>query len=579
MSDGGAIAVGSVALGKTVVVSRLGYKSKSVIIAHDEDGKITLDPEPVRLSIHTSDAAGAVSLDGKKIGDLEEGAFEDGEIPPDGNQHKLSVDAYGKPLFTINLEALKGAQPQISSVDVKDVLVITGMGNQATVYGGKQTQNVRIGEQGLPLSSSGTPLTVDGQNPQITYRDGVDVVSIALSSSTVPTLTLQSLNAQGQIQVPETTAKDATLKVDGLPVPRRRHGWIVSRPPGSYTFEISAMGYEPYTEKIAIQRRQVQKLRAIVLKPVAAKPVLADLVINNATPGAAVDLDGKRVGRVDSTGTLTLPMTLSEGNHKVVFSKPEAGLESRTFELAVKPPAGVTIAEAKLGPSATVLTFETNVSGVTVKYRQADLGLKGEVAAPGKIPVPPGEYQIDAGAPGYKDLQKTVVVGKEPASVVLALEVDPFYYVKAADQVVYENQWFKARNPAEFVPLRPGLLQARLIFATPGKILLSLRDKKVEWIIELPQHAGQIDYSLRGDKLTRKVSVGKEAEEPKDMKVSAQAKDDPKAISVHVRVDGASIRISNDKGEQLDEFTAPKDFSHAQLSVKSDSRFMIRRED
>jgi hypothetical protein len=42
-------------------------------------------------------------------------------------------------------------------------------------------------------------------------------------------------------------------------------------------------------------------------------------------------------------------------------------------------------------------------------------------------------------------------------------------------------------------------------------------------------------------------------------------------------VDAGQVRITNDKGAVLDEFTAPaQDFSKGRIAIKSDSLFLVR---
>jgi hypothetical protein len=51
------------------------------------------------------------------------------------------------------------------------------------------------------------------------------------------------------------------------------------------------------------------------------------------------------------------------------------------------------------------------------------------------------------------------------------------------------------------------------------------------------------------------------------------------AVSLHLRIDGSRLVITNDKTQALDEFTvAGYDFSSGQISVRTDSQFLIRSE-
>jgi hypothetical protein len=43
-------------------------------------------------------------------------------------------------------------------------------------------------------------------------------------------------------------------------------------------------------------------------------------------------------------------------------------------------------------------------------------------------------------------------------------------------------------------------------------------------------------------------------------------------------VDGRNIHITNDNGDHLDDFTAPRDFTNGRISVKCDGLFLVRGE-
>jgi len=567
MSDGKPISDGMVAIGTTIAISHPGYKTKSVKIEREEDGKIALEPEPVHLSIHTSEPAGTVILDGNKIGDLEDGSF-DGEIAVDGNTHKLSLTQQGQTLFAVEVQLPVAGQPRVTPLKAGDLFAISSLANHATVYASNELKDARMGDQAIAVTSSGTDIPLSDQNHEFAFATGSGQRSVVIDLSNAPALLVQSLNAEPQVEV-TANVETAKLTVNGVAVPHRRHRWIVSRPPGTYKLEMSAEGYVTQTWDVTLKRGQTLK-KPFELPPVPKVPTVAALVIRNATPAAYVELDGNLVGTVDSNGNLTLPKALTEGRHRVKLSKP--GFEPWSEEFPVRPPNELTI-NVRLSPSTATLAFETDVKNVTVKIRRSGEGFK-EVKATDGLQVPPGSYEIVATAPWYKEsrIQETLEAGNHTVS--LKLVPDSEYGFQDPNDVTREGQWFRAKSSGKFVPLKAGVLRVNLIFAKQGKTLLW--DKKLEWLIEVPSQPLEIRYVLEGHKLNRKGTLRDDPLEPKETKVDAQARGQKELISVHIKVDGARIQVTNDEGSTLDEFTAPRDLANGRIGLKTDSLFMVR---
>ena len=192
-----------------------------------------------------------------------------------------------------------------------------------------------------------------------------------------------------------------------------------------------------------------------------------------------------------------------------------------------------------------------------------------------KIQLPPGQYEIVAEAPGYQRFTTTVNLGKEAVTVPVKLSAVPDYEFEDAQQISHEGPWLKSKTPGKFINLKPGLLRENIVFSRPGKTLFW--DKKVEWLIEDPVHHSRVQYSLEGGKLTRRMVVGQDASNQKEAKVDAQSAGQKDSLSLHIWVDAAQVRILNDKGTILDEFTAPgQDFSSGRIAIKSDALFVVR---
>ncbi|HWZ78248.1 MAG TPA: protein kinase [Candidatus Sulfotelmatobacter sp.] len=577
-SEGKAVANGGVAIGTTIEVSHIGYKTRQVQIQQDSDGKVSLEPEPLHLSVHASGTAGSAEIDGQKVADLTDGSLEYA-LSPDGTLHKLTVTADNKQLLTVYVQASPGQQPRVTGFDANNLLAITSLGNQATLYGASNLGSAQVGDQSAAINPTGAPITLTDQNHDVVFGKGDDQGSASIDISNAPALMVQSLSGAGRIFI-TTNADKAILSVDGSPMPRQNRGWTVSKAPGPHKFTLSAEGFEPQSWTMAIQRRGVvNKNVNLHAKAAAVQPLTAGLSIVGGTPGADVTLDGKNVGELDLAGSLNLPNAVAPGKHKVGLTKP--GYEAREFEITISPSApGKPLADAQiskpvLSSSTAGLAFDVTTKGATVKFRRVGDAQFRDVNPSEKIQLPPGQYEIVAEAAGYQRFTTTVNLGKEEVTVPVNLGAVPDYEFEDAHQVSHEGAWLKSKVPGKFINLKPGLLRENIVFSRPGKTLFW--DKKVEWMIEDPAHHSRVQYSLEGGKLTRRLVVGQDTSYQKEAKVDAQSAGQKDSLSLHIRVDAGQVRITNDRGTVLDEFAAPgQDFSNGRIAIRSDSLFVVR---
>jgi tetratricopeptide (TPR) repeat protein len=560
----------------TVEVSRLGYKTKSVEVRQASDGNIALDPEPLHLSIQTSEKSGTVELDAKKIADLADGNMDGYDFVPDGYSHELTVSEQGKQLFAVQLQALPGALPQVDAFDAKGLFLITSLGNRAKLYAGNQLKNVRLGDQSIAGSPSGADLTLSDQNREVKFGEGSGQGSVPIQSSNAPTLAVYSTNLGGQVQITSNVA-GATLTVNGTQVKHQGGGWLVKRQPGSYTFELSADGFDSQKWTMTLLSRQVLPNKNVNLKPKAqAKAgVMAALVIVGGTPDAQVDIDGTRAGKLDANGNLEVPNALTEGQHKIGLTR--QGYESREISFVAKLPEFRTT-DAKLA-AWPKLAFQTTIPNVTVKYQRAGDSQVRQATGSDKLVVPPGQYDFTAEAPGYQKFETKVnlPLGYD-GSIALKLNAALDYQYQDVSQIIHDGpEWIKAKDPHGFVHLKPGLLHETLIFAKPGKNLFW--NKKVEWRIEAADGSARVEYVLDGQKLQRRLVVKDESSDSKESpKVDVAALNQATSLSVYVQVDGPHVQISNAKGVILDDYMVPQkvNFSGVRISIKTDSQFVVR---
>jgi serine/threonine-protein kinase len=312
--DGKPVTDGAAAVGATVEVSHLGYITKRAQVQQESDGKIVLEPEPVHLSIQISAKSGTVELDGQKISDLTDGSMDDYTLVPDGTNHKLSVISQEKPLFAVDFQATAGSSPQVTASVTNDFLVVTSLGKGATVYGGNLLRRVRIGDQTVPVLSSGADLNLTEQSREISFGEGTAQGSIVIDISNAPALRVHSLTTDGQLKI-STDAQGASLTVDGVPAQRKKSGWLITGLVGFHTFVISAEGYPTQQWTMTLQRGQ----RLSKFVPLGQPLALALLDIQDGTPGADVYVNDELKGQIDANGKL--PIRLKDGVYTVAISK------------------------------------------------------------------------------------------------------------------------------------------------------------------------------------------------------------------------------------------------------------------
>jgi hypothetical protein len=205
-----------------------------------------------------------------------------------------------------------------------------------------------------------------------------------------------------------------------------------------------------------------------------------------------------------------------------------------------------------------------------------------QATSPGeRLALSPGRYEISAEAGGYTPYSNTMEVGKETSIIPLNLTPSPGYEFQDLSQVEKSGDWFKAKSSGEPVYLKSGLLNVTLVFFRAGKGWAGLKDKKVEWLIEDPAQHTRLQYTLENQsgKLTRKLFSGDAILDEIDKKVDAVTVNQQTSLSVHIRIEAGHVRITNDKGQTLDDFTTPaQDFSKGKIGIRSDSLFLVRKD-
>ena len=103
-----------------------------------------------------------------------------------------------------------------------------------------------------------------------------------------------------------------------------------------------------------------------------------------------------------------------------------------------------------------------------------------------------------------------------------------------------------------------------------------LAKRKVSWQIDMQGGAGRIQYDLDNEKIKRQAIAGK-IFDVKETNVEQLIKDDTGSFSVRIRVEGSNIRITNQSGEVLDDYTPQNSVLHdltgGMLGVRTNAEF------
>jgi len=568
----------------TIEVSRLGYKTKTSQLTQEPRQEIKLDPEPLRLSVETSEKDGAVELDDKKIGDLQNGAMESYELQPDGGDHKLTVRARGKALFTVEFQALPGAAPHLNPLTANDFFAVASLGASARLYGGKLLKNVRLDDRKVDdVRDSGVELppltdqsheirTQEPQTHELKYGSAGEEGSVSLAISSAPLLVIHSVNPEEQFVI-TSNVETATLTVDGETVKHQSQGWRVSRAPGVHSFVLAADGYKTQTWTMTIQPHQTIR-KQVPLAAVATKPTTSPVIVANGTPGAEVVLDGKKIGDLDAAGNGQFSMAPSGGQHTLILRK--SGYESHKIDFAApQPPAAYRVAndDAKL-TQLGMLAFSGAAKDLPVKFHRFSEPLQ-TTTTPAQLVVPAGKYEIIVDAAGFTPYKTEVMVKPGQPTPVNLSAVSPIPAVDDPGQVTSEGGWFKAKDPEKFVYLKAGAVNADLVFSKPAKTVFWAKSK-ILWTVASSDGQAEVQYELEDQKLSRKLLIGGKATDQKSSKVDVVSATQTVVLSVHVQVDHSHIRLTNDKGQTLDDYSvAGHDLSKGRIGIRTSSLFAV----
>ena len=572
-----------------VVVSRAGYKTLHEQAKHpDAQWKFTLDPEPVRLRLSTSEKGGKIFIDNTEKGDLTEG-MPDVEIPADGADHTLVVrGGNNKEILSFTFAAKPAETPRVSAPKPNDLIIVSSLGSESSVYSGSTSLRANLAGQELqPIPPDGLKLTgLSATNNELIFSNK-DLQKILVDAGNAPVIYV-GLNADTNVAylAVQSNVQMAKLFVDGREVRANKPGnWpAVVRKPGQHAVKVTADGYDDFTQQVELVKDKPVQL-AVELKPnvVATSAFLA---IDGGTPGAEVLVDGVTAKTLDTSGAARIEVTPQ--SHKISFRRdhfesPEA--ITRVFSRGQEIKLGA--AEAKMKEMGR-LQFQVTPQDAQVSYHRGDQKDVQHAKGRDVVWVPEGKYSITAEASGFVAQSKSdvSVTSGQVGTVELKLEADASAK-KTADtpsepgakslfedpsQVRAEGGWLKATGPAEYVFLKASAPHRfNLTFADPGKNVFG-KQKKMEWVVDFESDKQKVVYQFDGTKLERKATAaGKHAN------VSIACKATDQAFQFFVVVEAGGVEVKSPSCETADTYASPDhDLTKGKIGVKRDIEFVIR---
>ena len=554
-------------------ISRPGYKTaENTLVAAAKTFPFALEPEPLHVSVVTSQSSGAVLLDNNRAGDLKDGEWS--EIYPlksAEEQHVLSVKDKGKEVFKIQFGMVAGKAATVSSVHGDGVIVASSLGKEATLYSaGKATVNLADkGRQNIP--AGGLPVNLDDAPNGFPIKADKQSTTLQVAESNAPSLSI-SLDAAPNLATVTVSSpqKNATLFVDGEKVKQKRAGqWSWTLQPGTYKGKLVATGMRDEEFPITVRKGENAKLN-ITLKSQGLPP--ASLAVSGGTPRSTVSVDGSPVGELDDQGNLTYS-GINPGYHDIEISK----TDFHSFSSRQNFTEGHTLnlpGVRKLAPEFGFATFSVSPANAKVHFHRSGESERHLITDfSGSLSLKPGQYEFTADADGYVPAVETITIeADKTARVTLSLAV-----VKTADEQSYfadakaatkvpDSNWYTGKTK-DFILLRTGFAKNTIIFSKAAKA------KHMVWRVFLDDD-NNITYNFDGKDLV----IGRriDGEKLKDAHIKADLTQSENYAAL-VQLSSHTVRISAKRdGIAIDTTSDDKhDWSHAQLSVRGDAVFVV----
>ncbi len=474
-----------------------GYRAAviSFEVTPPAEGDATSGPDPIELLLEplppllrlSSDLSSAqVVLDGKVLGQLEDGNFERELAGITPGSHTLTISEQSGSA-TIRFEANPGSAPLIlAPVQSSSIaaVVVASLGPRAVVHSDQQTGEAKVdGELIGKLGPSGVeaPNLAAGSH-ELAVGNGDDVRRLIFESGMAPTLTayLKSDRNAGALSI-ETGEDGASVYLNGRKYRRttQRGRLLLYLEPDSYRIRVEKAGFRPLPEQTAEVRKGGQARLSFKLEP---EPKTALLAVRGGVPGTEVLIDGESAGVVGPDGTLSAG-NVSPGSRTISLRKKQfrPRQEQQNFT------AGETVEiDGSLVSTLGGLKLAVNPPSAHLTWRREGENIDHVVTGT-TLTLEEGTYTIKAGAKGYQNFATTLrVVAGETRTAEVALErvaIEKREPVLTADGWLRAGGWYKEGNliakRGGKITLAPGPTGAGLY-----EFEAQLRDgRRLEWVL------------------------------------------------------------------------------------------------
>jgi hypothetical protein len=521
---------------------------------------VTLLPLSPVFQVSSDLASGVVTLDGNRIGELEDGGFEWELTDLGPGEHTLLLSSAGSSA-AISFEIPAGDAPKFTAppkLNSLKAVVIASLAGVAQVYGTEVGEAISL--DGQPVGKLGTDsLALDGLSEgthELTLGSGKQQRKFVFDSSPAPLLAayLGSDRNVGTLRV-VTGESDVQIFLNGTAYRYKtaRGRRLIYLNPKLYEVRVEKEGFRsPAVQKVEIKKGEETQLE-FEMTPL---PRTATLRINNGVPGTEVWIDGQSRGVIRSGAFTT---SLEPGKHAI-------RLENENYK--------TTEFEREAGPGATLEldgTLESAVGTLEIQVNPptADVSLtlqrEGESTSrpirEKTLQLPPGTYTVEASAPGFHDYAATVriVINQTKTASLILRKVEE---QKPAQPAVTLADWEKAgwRREGKLVVRHGGDFVIAAGSGGAGRYTftgLLQKGRRLEWAINYTDTDNHVYYQLGKDFLHRtEVSKGRKS---RTVKIPHNMKwDDFLSVDIAVQADSIVHRVLiDDKWVELDNWKQP----------------------
>ncbi|HWP85309.1 MAG TPA: PEGA domain-containing protein, partial [Terriglobia bacterium] len=474
--------------------------------------EITLLPVMPLVRISADLASGTVSLDGKALGELQNGQFAIASLTPGAHSLRISsgrlaeavipitVEPAGPPSFSGPIAAKEMRAVAISSANGQGV-VVSSFGPAPLLLNGRPAGAI----------ASEKPLPVSGLAPgthEFAYGAGREQRKLAVDLGAAPGLFV-SLNSDRNVGTLQIVSNEPgfELRINGRPArfaTQRGRYLVYNLEAKPAVVQILKAGFtaEPSSQEVTIRKGEVVRA-SFTLTPI---PTTATLLVRGALPGTRMSLDGIAHELQPNGGA---QLTIAPGDHRVEFTRPGFKPKARQFsaqagQTVVLAGNDVTLSDVITGK--LTIASRSPASATVVLRRGAT-----EIPVPaGEAEIPEGDYTLYASASGFRELSRTVRIAAEsPVAVDIQLtRIPQVVRMEGWDDPNgwrMENGWY-TRKGGNFVLFTGSSSSGTVQFTARhrGRQFPIFRGGQIRWVVNYADPRNYDLFELDGQRLTWK---------------------------------------------------------------------------